>query len=117
MLLKSILCELFGGEAMLNELFGSKFVLSVVAPGGKEIKQMPALLSKNTKEGEREYRLTWFTDEYVPYKHYDLDAAEMQTLIDKHILPDRISDKIMNYMHLKGNSLKLLKIMPDKSGD
>lgn len=100
---------------ILLEIFGSKFTLSVVSPGGTEIKQMPALLSKNTKEGEREYRLTWFTDDYVPYKHYDLDANEMKDLVEKNVLPTRIGEKIMNYMNLKGNSLRLLKIVPDKT--
>jgi hypothetical protein len=100
---------------ILLEIFGQKYHLSVTNPNGSELKKIPALVSKNTKPGERPFRITWFNDQMIPYKHYDIDAEELKHMDDTHSLPKRVEDKILNHMNLTGNSLKLLKMIPDKT--
>ena len=74
---------------------------------------MPALVSKNTKIGERPYRVTWFNDEMIPYKHYDIDVTEMDDLLNNNRLPQRVSDKIVNYMgREQQKTLRILKLEP-----
>ena len=100
-------------KRLLLEIFGKKFTIIATDPTGREVKQMPALVSKNTKVGERPFRVTWFSDEMVPYKHYDIDENEVDDLLNHNRLPQRISDKIVNYMNANaGTELRMLKLEP-----
>ena len=98
---------------LLLEIFGKKFTIVASGPSGQEVKQMPALVSKNTKVGERPFRVTWFSDEMMPYKHYDIDEKELEDLLNTNKLPNRVSDKIVNYMNTNaGTELKMLRLVP-----
>lgn len=100
-------------KRLLLEIFGKRFTIVATDPSGKEVKKMPALVSKNTKPGEREFRVTWFNDEMMPYKHYDIDAKEVDDLLTTNRLPVRVSDKIVNYMNTNAQvDLKMLRLEP-----
>ena len=99
-------------KRLLLEIFGKKFTIIAADSTGNEVK-MPALVSKNTKIGERPYRVTWFNDEMIPYKHYDIDVTEMDDLLNNNRLPQRVSDKIVNYMgREQQKTLRLLRLEP-----
>lgn len=100
-------------KRLLLEIFGKKFTIIATDPVGHEVKHMPALISKNTKLGERPYRVTWFNDAMVPYKHYDIDELEVEDLLNHNRLPQRVSDKIVNYMNTNaGTELRMLRLVP-----
>ena len=100
-------------KRLLLEIFGKKFTIIATDPSGREVTKMPALVSKNTKVGERPFRVTWFNDEMLPYKHYDIDEKEVDELLNSNRLPQRISDKIVNYMNTTaGTELRMLKVEP-----
>lgn len=99
---------------LLLEIFGKKFTIVATDTNGNEVKKMPALVSKNTKVGERAFRVTWFSEEMVPYKHYDIDETELENLLNTNRLPSRVSDKIVNYMNTNaGTELRMLKLEPN----
>ena len=59
--------------------------------------------------------VTWFSDEMMPYKHYDIDEHELETLLNTSKLPNRVSDKIVNYMNTNsGTEMKMLKLVPSE---
>lgn len=100
-------------KRLLLEIFGKKFTIIATDPSGREVTKMPALVSKNTKVGERPFRVTWFNDEMLPYKHYDIDEKEVDELLNSNHLPQRVSDKIVNYMNTTaGTELRMLKVEP-----
>lgn len=86
-------------KQLLFEIFGKRFTLKFSSLDGKKTHEVVALVSKNTKEGEREYRVTWFDSNMHPYKHYDIDQSELDGLLTKGILPKRVGDKIISYMY------------------
>jgi hypothetical protein len=103
-------------EQLLFEIFGRQYnvVLKDNSSGQEEI--FPALLSKNTKVGERPYRFTWFNKELIPYKHYDIDDSELKALIDNNQLPDRVKSKISGYMtSQEGHNVTILRVEPNNS--
>lgn len=128
---------------LLLEIFGKKFTIIASDQSGNIVKEMPALLTFNTKYSKKvedpsiniedaddsddeietdekrkdkrefKYRLTWFTDDLIPYKHYSLTTKEHNKLLSTGELPTAINDKIADYMNTEtGTKMKMLKLVP-----
>jgi hypothetical protein len=103
-------------EQLLFEIFGKKYTITIQDNATGNEKVLPALVSKNTKVGERPYRFTWFNSDLIPYKHYDIDEKELEDLMTHNTLPERVATKITGYMNSQqGMNVKVKKIDPAAS--
>jgi len=90
-------------EGVLNEgLFGQKLYLLV--PGLK----IQAIITKNTKPNESEYRLTWFggDDSSITKGHAHFDKNTLDAILKRKQLTPRLREFVSSILHCNPSQLK-----------
>lgn len=76
-------------ELITETMFGVKLNVKLGS------KTYPALISKNTRKGEKEYRLTWFNPKtpirgIEPIEHISFDGKQLNYILSKKKLPTEL---------------------------
>jgi hypothetical protein len=77
---------------LLESLIGYKFQIIINGEA------FAALISKNTRPGEKEYRISFFyPHDLKPVNHWDMTKEEMEYTLKNKELPERFNKSFINY--------------------